>query len=160
MAATVGVSRSSVSRQAIEASAEQLKQLQERRWEGLEIVVIYIDGQRFASHHILSAVGVDIEGKKHILGIESGATENAAAAKRLLIHLREHGLAMDRKYLFVIDGAKALRTAIDEVFGAEQPVQRCRNHIAGRDPRFPEGWNVPSRASPYEPGSLGSDMVG
>jgi hypothetical protein len=84
MAATAGVSRSSVSRQAIEASSEQLSQLQERRWEGIEILVIYIDGQRFASHHILSAVGVDIEGKKHVLGIEPGATENAAAVKRLL----------------------------------------------------------------------------
>jgi putative transposase len=128
MAATVGVSRSSVSRQAIEASAEQFKQLQQRRWEDVEILVIYIDGQRFASHHIISAVGVDVEGKKHILGIESGATENAAATKRLLIHLREQGLPTDRKYLFIIDGAKALRTAINEVFGAEQPVQRCRNH--------------------------------
>ena len=128
MAATVGVSRSSVSRQAIEASAEQLKELQERRWEGIEILVIYIDGQRFASHHIVSAVGVDVEGRKHILGIESGATENAAAVKRLLIHLRDHGLPTDRKYLFVIDGAKALRAGIDEVFGAAQPVQRCRNH--------------------------------
>ncbi len=48
--------------------------------------------------------------------------------KRLLTHLREHGLPTDRKYLFVIDGAKALRAAIDEVFGAGQPVQRCRNH--------------------------------
>jgi putative transposase len=128
MAHTVGVSRSSVSRQAIEASSEQLKQLQERHWEGVEILVIYIDGQRFASHHILSAVGVDIEGKKHILGIEPGATENAAAVKRLLTRLRDQGLPTDRKYLFVIDGAKALRCAIDEVFGADQPVQRCRNH--------------------------------
>lgn len=128
MAATVGVSRSAVSRQAAEASAEQLQQLQERRWDEVEILVIYIDGQRFGEHHILSAVGVDISGHKHILGIECGATENAAAVKRLLTHLREHGLATDRKYLFVIDGAKALRAAIDEVFGAGQPVQRCRNH--------------------------------
>ena len=90
--------------------------------------MIYIDGQRFAAHHILSAVGVDVEGNKHILGIEPGATENAAAVKQLLIHLRDQGLPTDRKYLFVIDGAKALRAGIDEVFGAEQPVQRCRNH--------------------------------
>lgn len=48
--------------------------------------------------------------------------------KRLLTRLRDHGLATDRRYLFVIDGAKALRAAIGEVFGAEQPVQRCRNH--------------------------------
>ncbi len=128
MAETVGVSRSAISRKAVEASAEQLKQLQERRWENVEILVIYIDGQRFGEHHILSAVGVDAEGRKHILGIESGATENAASVKRLLTRLRDHGLPTDRKYLFVIDGAKALRAAIEEVFGDDQPVQRCRNH--------------------------------
>jgi putative transposase len=128
MAETVGVSRSAISRKAVEASAEQLKQLQERRWENVEILVVYIDGQRFGEHHILSAVGVDTEGKKHILGIESGATENAASVKRLLTRLRDHGLPTDRKYLFVIDGAKALRAAIEEVFGGDQPVQRCRNH--------------------------------
>jgi len=128
MAETVGVSRSAVSRQAMEASIEQLKQLQERRWDQVEILVIYIDGQRFAEHHILSAVGVDIEGHKHVLGIGSGATENAAAVKQLLTGLRERGLPTDRKYLFIIDGAKALRAAIEEVFGADQQVQRCRNH--------------------------------
>ena len=128
MAETVGVSRSAVSRQVIEASAEQLQRLRDRHWEGVPILVIYIDGQRFGDHHIISALGVDIEGQKHVLGIESGATENANTVKRLLTHLQDHGLASDRKYLFVIDGAKALRTAIDEVFGAEQPVQRCRNH--------------------------------
>ena len=128
MAATVGVSKSAVSRQAIEASAEQLKILQERRWDGVEILVIYIDGQRFGEHLVISAVGVDINACKHILGIGAGATEKAAAVKGLLTHLRDQGLATDKKYLFVIDGAKALRAAIEEVFGVDQPVQRCRNH--------------------------------
>ena len=128
MAETVGVSRSAVSRQAMEASIEQLKQLQERRWDQVEILVIYIDGQRFAEHHIVSAVGVDLEGHKHVLGIACGATENAAAVKQLLTGLRDRGLPTERKYLFVIDGAKALHTAIEEVFGHEQEVQRCRNH--------------------------------
>lgn len=128
MAETVGVSRSSISRKVIEASVEQLQQLQERRWDKVEILVIYIDGQRFGAHHVLSAVGVDVEGKKHILGIAAGATENAAAVKTLLTRLREQGLPTDRKYLFIIDGAKALRAAIEEVFGSDQPVQRCRNH--------------------------------
>ena len=49
MAATVGVKRSSISRHVIEASTEQLRQLRERRWESLEILVIYIDGQRFGA---------------------------------------------------------------------------------------------------------------
>jgi transposase-like protein len=128
MAETVGVSRSSISRQAIEGSAEQLRQLQERRWDRVELLAIYIDGQRFGAHHVLSAVGIDREGSKRILGIELGATENAAAVKTLLTRLREQGLPTDRRYLFVIDGAKALRAGIEEVFGADQPVQRCRNH--------------------------------
>jgi putative transposase len=128
MAETVGVSRSAVSRQAMEASIEQLKQLQERRWDEVEVLVIYIDGQRFGEHHILSAVGVDIHGRKHIMGIAAGATENTAAVKGLLTGLRDRGLLTDRKYLFIIDGAKALRTAIEEVFGKDQAVQRCRNH--------------------------------
>jgi putative transposase len=128
MAETAGVSRSSVSRQAIEGSVEQLRQLRERRWEEADLLVLYIDGQRFGLHHVISAVGVDRNGSKHVLGIQVGATENAAAAKQLLTNLREQGLPSDRKYLFVIDGAKALRAAIDEVFGTEQPVQRCRNH--------------------------------
>jgi putative transposase len=128
MAETAGVSRSSVSRQAVEGSAEQLRQLRERRWDKTDILVIYIDGQRFGPHHVISAVGIDRAGVKHVLGIQPGATENAAAVKLLLNGLREQGLPTDRRYLFVIDGAKALRAAIEEVFGSDQPVQRCRNH--------------------------------
>lgn len=127
-AAAVGVSRSAVSRQVIEASEKKLQELAERRWDDTEILILYIDGQRFGEHHILSAVGVDAAGKKHILGIEYGATENAAAVKRLLVHLRDHGLSTEHKYLFVIDGSQALRRGIDEVFGQHNPVQRCRNH--------------------------------
>lgn len=128
MAATAGVSRSSVSRQAIEGSAEQLRELQERRWEKVDLLAIYIDGQRFGDHHVISAVGVDRSGDKHVLGIEIGATENAAAVKKLLVGLRDRGLLTDQRYLFVIDGAKALRAGIEEVFGTDQAVQRCRNH--------------------------------
>ena len=128
MAGSVGVSRSAVSREAIEGSAEQLRQLAERRWDQVDLLAIYVDGQRFGEHDVISAVGVDREGHKHILGIEPGATENAAAVKNLFTRLRDQGLPTDRRYLFVIDGAKALRAAIQQVFGAEQPVQRCRNH--------------------------------
>ena len=60
MAEAVGVSRSSVSRQAIEASEKQLRVLRERRWDQVEILVIYIDGQRFGEHHVMGAVGVDL----------------------------------------------------------------------------------------------------
>jgi putative transposase len=128
MAATVCVSRSSISRQAIEGIATQLAELRARRWEASSLLVIYIDGQRFGAHHVISPVGIDREGVKHVLGIQPGAAENAASVKALLTHLRDQGLKTGQRYLFVIDGAKALRAAIDEVFGSDQHVQRCRNH--------------------------------
>ncbi len=128
MAETVGVSRSSVSREAIEASEEELKRLCERRLDELDLLILYLDGVIFGEHHVLVAVGVDGEGHKHVLGIAEGASENQAVAKGLLEDLVRRGLKTDRKYLFVIDGSKALRAAIDAVFGAENPVQRCRHH--------------------------------
>ena len=67
--------------------ARQLEELIDQRWDDVEILVIYIDGMRFASHHVISAVGVDVTGRKHVLGIQLGATENAAAVKDLLVRL-------------------------------------------------------------------------
>ncbi len=128
MAETVGVSKSSISEKAIEASTAQLEELLGRRWEETELLVIYIDGMQFGTHHVISAVGVDVQGGKHVLGIQLGATENTAAVKALLVHLRERGVCSEKHYLFVIDGAKALRAGIEEVFGSHQPVQRCRTH--------------------------------
>ena len=94
----------------------------------MHLVAINIDGQRFGDHHVISGAGVDRAGDKHVLGIEIGAIENGAAAKKRLVSLRERGFRTDQQYLFVIDGAKALRASIEGVFGGEQPVQRCRNH--------------------------------
>ncbi len=128
MAETVGVSRSSVSREAIEASEEELRRLCERRLEELDLLILYLDGVIFGDHHVLVAVGVDAEGHKHVLGVAEGASENQAVAKGLLEDVVRRGVRTDRKYLFVIDGSRALRAAIDAVFGADHPVQRCRHH--------------------------------
>ena len=142
MADTVGVSRSTVSRESIAASEAALQQLLERRFDDVELLIIYIDGMHFGDQCVLAAVGVDIQGRKHVLALREGATENAEAAKDLLQHLVEHGVDPARRRLFIIDGSKALRTAINAVFGAEMPVQRCRNHklrnVLGRLPREPQ----------------------
>ena len=122
MAETVGVSRSSVSREALEASEEELKRLCERRLEEMDLLILYLDGVIFGEHHVLVAVGVDERGRKHVLGIAEGGSENQTVAKGLLEDLVERGLKTDRKYLFVIDGSKALRAAIDAVLGSENPV--------------------------------------
>ena len=128
VAHTVGVSKSAVSRRFIEASAQQLAALNERPLADAKLLVIYIDGIVVADHHVLAAVGVDRKGVKHLLGLEAGSSENAQVVKDLLVSLVERGLPTDVDYLFVIDGGKALRSAIDEVFGARAHVQRCRTH--------------------------------
>src|SRR5205814_3572000 len=143
MAETVGVTRSSVSREAIEASEAELKRLCERRLDDLVLLVLYLDGVIFGEHHVLVALGVDVEGRKHVLGLAEGASENQVVARDVLEDLVRRGVKPDRKYLFVIDGSKALRAAIDAVFGAENPVQRCRHHIAGRDPALTRGVQRP-----------------
>ena len=128
MAESVGMSKSSVSREFQEASGESLKELCERRFEEKDILVIYVDGLIFGGHHVLVALGVDSQGNKHVLGITEGGSENAVVATRLLEDLVERGVKPGRRRLFVIDGSKALRSAIDAVYGKENPVQRCRNH--------------------------------
>ncbi len=128
MAETVGVSKSQVSREFIEASEKTLKELAERRFDDKDILIVYIDGIVFSGHHVIVAIGVDSEGYKHVLGLRDGASENATVCTALLEDLVERGVTSDRRRLFVIDGSKALRKAIDAVFGQENPVQRCRNH--------------------------------
>ena len=127
-AGTVGVSKSAVSRRFVEASAEPLAALNERDLKDLKLLVIYIDGIVVHGHHILAAVGVDEAGDKHLLGLAPGASENAQVVKDLLQGLIDRGLDASLSYLFVIDGGKALRSAIDQMFGQRAHVQRCRTH--------------------------------
>lgn len=128
MAEQAGVSKSQVSREAIEAGERVLEELAERDFSDKDLLVIYIDGMRFGAHHVIAAVGVDAEGHKHVLGLRDGATENSEVVTALLEQLVERGVKPGRRRLFVIDGAKALRGAIDRVYGSTNPVQRCRNH--------------------------------
>jgi len=128
MADTVGVSKSSVSRAAIQASEAQLERLLNRRFDDVDLLIIYVDGMHFGDQCVIGAIGVDEHGQKHVLGLQEGATENSAAAKDLLEDLVRRGVKPERRRLFVIDGSKALRAAINAVFGAASLVQRCRQH--------------------------------
>src|SRR5688572_30234745 len=83
----------------------------------------YID-----EHVLLVALGIDADGKKHVLGAREGATENAAACTALLADLRDRGLRTDRAMLVVIDGSKTLAKAARNVFGERAIVQRCQAH--------------------------------
>lgn len=123
-----GIAKSSVSRQFVRATASQLEQLCQRRLEGLHLVALLIDGIAFAGQTLIVALGVEESGNKHVLGLWQGATENATVCKALLEDLVERGLDPQRRYLFVLDGSKALRAAVEKVFGERAQVQRCQLH--------------------------------
>lgn len=128
MAQSVGISKSAVSREAIAASEQQLKELLAKDLSQTPILVLYLDGIQLGQHHVLCAVGVDPQGYKHVLGLAAGASENTTVVKALLEDLVARGLDPKEPRLFVVDGAKALRAGIDAVFGPHHAVQRCRNH--------------------------------
>jgi transposase-like protein len=123
-----GIKKSSVSRHWVNASAKALRDLAERDLSDLKLAVILIDGLRFRDIFVVVALGVDFQGCKHVLGLFPGATENTTTCQDLLDDLMRRGLDAKAKYLFVIDGAKALRSAIRKTFGSDAVIQRCQVH--------------------------------
>jgi putative transposase len=122
-----GIKRSCVSRHWKAATTQELQQLMERPVPA-DLLVLMIDSKFFAGQCIAAAIGIDLLGKKHVLGLWHGATESAAVVKGLLEDLVARGLDSERKILVVIDGAKALRKAVQMVLGENGLVQRCRLH--------------------------------
>lgn len=127
MMEAVGVSRSSVSREVKERSTQILEELMQRRFHDLSLLAIFLDGVVLGPFHMIVAIGVARDGTKHVLGLREGGSENKTVIAELLKDLVERGIKPEQKRLFIIDGGKALRSGITEVFG-EQPVQRCRLH--------------------------------
>ena len=125
--AAVGVSRSSVSRKFVKESADRLKELMQRPVPA-DTLAVLLDGMHVGESTLVSAIGIDSSGKKHVLGTVEGTTENGAVVGELLSDLIARGLDVSRSVLFVVDGAKALTSAVRNVCGAEHPIQRCRFH--------------------------------
>jgi transposase-like protein len=120
-------SKSSVSRTFIERTRGALSELMSRRLDDVRLAVMMIDGLELQGCTNVVALGITTEGVKIPLGLWEGSTENATVATALLSDLVERGLDPEQGILFVIDGAKALRKAIRNVFG-DAPVQRCVRH--------------------------------
>lgn len=123
-----GVSASTVSRSFVAASEARVRELTERRYEGVRFAAIFIDGVCFARETVVAALGVTEEGRKMVLAIRQGATENARVCTDLLEELRERGVEMNERVLLVLDGSKALRAAVDRVWGNRAEIQRCQVH--------------------------------
>ena len=123
-----GLSRSSVSRRFIRASARALQQLQERALADQEWLALVVDGKTFGADQVVIALGVTRTGEKQLLGLVQTATENKAVCASFLRSLGERGFPLEQPLLVVLDGAKGLRAAVREVFGAHALVQRCQWH--------------------------------
>lgn len=126
--AEYAVSRSEVSRRFVALTTTRMHAFFSRPLHELDIRVVFIDGKAFREHCMLIAMGVDSQGRKHVLGLREGSTENATLVTALIAELVERGLPTDRTMLFVIDGAKALRKAIRDAYGELGLVQRCQVH--------------------------------
>lgn len=122
-----GIERSSVSRQWKAATQAELQKLCQRPVPA-DLVGLLIDGKYFRQQCLVVALGVDKTGKKHVLGLWQGATENSTLVRELLADLRERGLNTEAPLLVVLDGAKALYKGVREVLGQHAVVQRCRVH--------------------------------
>jgi len=120
-------SRSAVSRKFVAMTEHALADLLAADLSTLDLVAFMVDGVHFAEHCCIVALGIGIDGTKHPLALVEGSTENATLVTDLIVGLRERGLDVTRPILAVLDGSKALRKAVLDVF--DHPVlARCQLH--------------------------------
>lgn len=123
-----GIEKSAVSEHFIEASRGKVKELMERPLGHLRLCAVLIDGTPFRDRQIIVALGIGCDGKKTVLGLREGATENLAPVNALLGELMERGLDFTMPRLYILDGGKALHSAIRRYAGEAAFIQRCQIH--------------------------------
>lgn len=122
-------SKSAVSREFVNRTGEHLKALMSRSLADIRLAALMLDGLELKGRCCVVALGVTTDGVKVPLGLWDGSTENKRVCVELLADLVDRGLDCDQGVLVVLDGGKALRAAVDAVFG-RMPVQRCVRHYA------------------------------
>jgi transposase-like protein len=123
-----GVSKSAISRKAIAATKPTVEQFRKRSLDQLDLVALLFDGIHIAKKQMIVSIGIDMNGRKHVLGLHLGATESDVVCRDLIRDLVDRGLSCEKEYLFVIDGSTALVKAIHARFGQNTAIQRCQEH--------------------------------
>jgi transposase-like protein len=123
-----GLEKSAISEHFIEASREKLKVMMERRLDKKRLCALLIDATPFEGQQMVAALGIDEYGRKTILGVRQGATENATVVGELLADLVERGLDFTAPRLYILDGGKALTAAVKKHAGESAAIQRCQIH--------------------------------
>lgn len=121
--ASFGFTKSSVSRTWVKTTQKTLEELNSRRFEHLGLVAVMLDGKKFRDRGVIVGMGVDKDGKKHVLGIYECDSEKAAACEELLISLEARGMP-DSELLFVVDGGKGLNKALENRYKVHLPNKR------------------------------------
>jgi putative transposase len=116
-----------------DAVLEEVKAWQNRPLEPL-YGIVYLDALYVKMRHegrvdnraVYTAIGIDLEGHKEVLGLWTNATEGAKFWLTVLTELRNRGV----KDLFIVcvDGLKGFPQAIEAVFPQAQ-VQSCIVHM-------------------------------
>jgi putative transposase len=143
-AQATSTSRSSVSRRFKAATDAQLDELMSRDLSELDLAALMLDGVHFADACCVVALAIGADGTKVPVGLWLGDTENKTVVTALLADLVARGLNTDGGLLVVIDGAKALATAVGKVFGDTAFIQRCtlhkRRNVRDHLPKDQQAW--------------------
>ncbi len=123
-----GLEKSAVSEHFIEASRTKLKEMMERRLDTTRLCALLVDATPFEGQQMVAALGIGQDGRKTILGVRQGATENATVVGELLGDLVNRGLDFTEPRLYVLDGGKALTAAVKKYAGESVAIQRCQVH--------------------------------
>ena len=123
-----GLEKSAISEHFIEASRAKLKDMMEHRLEKRRLCALLIDATPFEGQQMVAALGIAQDGRKTILGVRQGATENATVVGELLGELMNRGLDFTEPRLYVLDGGRALTAAVKKYAGESAVIQRCQVH--------------------------------
>ena len=123
-----GLEKSTTSEHFVRASRSKLEQLMKRSLEHVSLTAIVIDGTIFQGQHLIVAIGIERTGRKLVLGVRQGATENATVVRALLGELAERGVDFNQPRLYLVDGSKAIRAALYSYAGEAAFLQRCQVH--------------------------------
>jgi len=123
-----GISPSNLSKKFKRCSADKLKELQERSLKQYDFVAIFIDAKRYADDGLMVGLGITMQGRKVIIGVEQSHNENSRAIDQWFDKWIERGLRFEDGILFIMDGSKGIKKAIERKFSIYALIQRCRWH--------------------------------
>jgi transposase-like protein len=123
-----GTEKSNVSRLWQSAGQKFVDKLRGHSLADKNWLVVMLDGIRLSKDQLaVVAIGITVEGHKHVLDFSLGSSENTEICSDLMRRLMKRGFHCERRLFAVLDGSAALRSAINEFF-PDAVIQRCLVH--------------------------------